>query len=108
MSNVTAYIGRDFGVGEHTTDDVIRTTLKHLSDAGVPGATFSEAIGYWQGDVERSVRVELVGCDVERVHKALTKACVELMQWEIVYVIDGHDNRKIVNDPTEARESYAA
>jgi len=108
MSNVTAYIGRDYGNGEHAADHVISTTLQHLSAAGVPGATFSEAIGYWNGEMERSIRVELIGCDVQAVHQALTGACVDLMQWSILYVVDGVDNVFIENDPTAARAAHAA
>lgn len=108
MSNVTAYVGRDFGGREHTQEHVIDVTLAHLDSAGIPGATFCECIGYWNGEMERSVRVDLIGCDVDAVHAALTKACADLMQWSILYVVDGRENVFIENDPTAARMAYTA
>lgn len=80
MRNITAYIGRDCGGFEHSTKHVVNVVLDHLTTAGVPGATFSDALGYWEGELEHSIRVELIGCDVDAVHAALTGVCVELMQ----------------------------
>lgn len=108
MSNVTAFIGRDYGVGEHSFDDVVTPTLNALARNGISGATFSEAVGFWDGEVERSVRVELLDCSVLDAHAALSDACVELMQWAIVYTIDGVTNVFIENDPTAARAAFVA
>lgn len=108
MANVTAFVGRDYGVGEHSFDDVVTSTLNALARNGIDGATFSEAVGYWNGDVEQSVRVELIGCSVIDAHAALFDACVELMQWAIVYTIDGSSNVFIENDPTAARLARTA
>lgn len=108
MSNVTAYIGRDYGNAEHTTRHVVNVTAERLMTNGIDGATFAECVGMWQGDVENSIRVDLLDCSVIDAHAALYAVCVDLMQWEIVYTIDGSTNVTIKNDPTAARATCAA
>lgn len=108
MSNVTAYIGRDYGTAEHTTHHVVNVTAEHLMSNGIDSATFSECIGVWCGDVENSVRVDLLNVDIISAHAALHAVCVDLMQWQIIYTIDGATNVTIDNDPTAARAIYAA
>ena len=108
MRNVTAYIGRDYGVGVHTSDHVVEVVAARLMENGIAGATFSDAVGIWNGEIERSVRVELLGATILDAHAALTYACVDLMQWEIVYTIDGRENVTISNDPTAARAACVA
>jgi hypothetical protein len=108
MCNVTAYIGRDYGRGEHSSEHVISTAARALQSNGIDGATFSDAVGMWRGEVERSVRVELLDCSIIDAHAALYDMCVDLMQWSIIYTIDGRVNVSIENDPTAARAEYAA
>lgn len=106
--NVTAFIGRDYGHGEHDGEHVIKTAIRHLARNGIDGATFSDAIGVWNGEVERSIRLELLDCSVLDAHAALHGVCVDLMQWSIAYVIDGKTTVFIEHDPTAAREALAA
>lgn len=102
--NITAFIGRDYGFGEHTTSHVMNTTLNALMSYGINGATFSEAVGIWQGESENSVRVELLGVDEHAAHMALKAACCALMQWEIVYTVNGQ-GMKSVKDNAEMRRA---
>lgn len=95
MNNVTAYIGRDFGRGEWSSKDVVMATLDAMQDHGIEGATFTEAVGFWNGEAENSIRVEMLGVDVEAapvvslnsdyvmsVSKAAKKAKIKTLTYE--------------------------
>lgn len=106
MANITAFIGRDFGIGEHSSRHVANVTMSHLIENGIDGATFTDCVGVWRGDVENSIRVDVIGCDACAAHVALQSACVELMQWSILYVVDGVYNVFIENDPSDDRAAF--
>lgn len=108
MNNVTAYIGRDFGRGEWSSKDVVMATLDAMQDHGIEGATFTEAVGFWNGEAENSIRVEMLGVDVEAARAMLCDVCESLMQWAIAYTIDGQGHYMVEQDPTAARAAYSA
>lgn len=108
MSNVTAFVGRDFGVGEWGTDDVIATSIAKLNEHGIEYATFAECIGCWRDGFERSVRVDLLECDAEAANAAFEAIAADLMQWEVIYTVDGAETRHVYNDPSKARAAWAA
>ena len=108
MANVTAFVGRDFGVGEWGTDDVIACSIAKLNEQGIEYATFAECIGCWRDGFERSVRIDLLECDADAAGAAFEAIAVGLMQWEIIYTVDGAETRHVRTDPTKARAAYAA
>lgn len=89
MSNVTAYIGKDYGTGQWTSDEVMRAAWEELAARGIDSATFAEARGVWRGEWEDSVSVALLGVDAEAAREALQATCERLLQWSIVYTVDG-------------------
>ena len=108
MSNVTAFVGRDFGVGEWGTDDVIATSIARLNEQGIEYATFAECIGCWRDGFERSVRIDLLDCDAEAADDAFKAIAADLMQWEIIYTVNGAETQRVRTNPTAAREAWAA
>ena len=108
MANVTAFVGRDFGVGEWGTDDVIAVAIAKLNELGIEYATFAECIGCWRDGFERSVRIDLLECDAQAAGKAFEAVAADLMQWEVIYTVDGAETLHVRNDPTEARAAWAA
>ena len=108
MSNVTAFVGRDFGVGEWSAEDVISCAIGRLNEQGIEYATFAECIGCWRDGFERSIRVDLLECDAEAAGTAFEAVAADLMQWEIIYTVDGADTRHAHNDPSDARVAWEA
>lgn len=106
--NITAFVGHDFGGREWTSREVMKATIKALNREGIEYATFSECVGCWRDGFETSTRVELLEVDTAKARKALEAVAVELMQWEIIYTVNGSDTFHIMNDPTEARASHVA
>lgn len=102
-ANITAFIGRDYGFGEHSAKHVMSTTLDALRRYGINGATFSEAVGVWQGESENSIRVELLSVDECAAHMALKAACKALMQWEIVYTVNGQGMKSVKDNAAKRR-----
>lgn len=98
--NVTAYIGRDYGIGEWPTDTVVRETCHALSVCGIDGATFSEC--------ENSIRVDLLNVDEQAAVDALNRITIELAQWAIAYTVNGAGYHETANDPTRDRERLAS
>lgn len=103
MSNVTAFIGRDYGYGEHTIEHVITTVNKAMQHNKIYGATFSQAIGIWQGETEKSIRVEFLNVDEHAAHMTLKTVCRALMQWEIIYTVNGIKNVTIKDNAEKRR-----
>lgn len=108
MANVTAYLGKDHGGEEWTTDEVADVVAKAFSFVGIDGMTISEAMGMWRGEVEKSIRLELLNVDPAAARHALTWACRALMQWSIVYTIDGKGMHEVTDDAAKRRGERAA
>lgn len=106
--NVTAYIGRDYGIGEWPTDTVVRETCHALSVCGIDGATFTECVGMWRGECENSIRVDLLNVDEQAAVDALNRITIELAQWAIAYTVNGAGYHETANDPTRDRERLAS
>lgn len=103
MSNITAFIGCDHGNGEHTLEHVINTVNKAMQFYKIYGATFSQAVGIWQGEAENSIRVEFLNVDEHAAHMTLKAACRALMQWEIIYTVNGIKNVTIKDNAEKRR-----
>lgn len=108
MNNVTAYIGKDHGGKEWTTRDVVRVCCKALAGVGIDGATFCECSGVWRGETECSIRIDLLNVDHDAARKALKWACRALMQWSIVYTVDGKGMLEVTDDAAKRRAAKAA
>lgn len=89
MSNVKAYIGMDYGGEEWTLDEAITVIAEELSKEGIKGMTVIPALGMWQGEIERSLVVDLLDVDEGAAGKALQSICNELLQYEVIYVANG-------------------
>ena len=103
MENVTAYIGRDYGAGEWTANDVYRVASKALMAVGIDGATFAECYGVWNGEAEHSIRLDLLNVDASEARRALKWMCRALKQWAIVYTIDGRGMHEVTDDAAKRR-----
>ena len=103
MENVTAYIGRDYGAGEWSANDVYRVAAKALEAVGIDGMTFCECIGVWQGQPENSVRLDLLAVDASEARRALKWICRALKQWAIVYTVDGQGMHEVTDDAAKRR-----
>ncbi len=103
MNNVTAYIGRDYGNGEHTFDHVCNVIAHALAGVGIESMTVSEAVGVWHGETENSVRLELLAVDAGEARRALKWICRALKQWAIVYTVDGQGLHEVTDDAAKRR-----
>ncbi len=101
--NVTAYIGRDYGDGEHTAEHVCRIAARALKAAGIDSMTLSECVGVWHGETEQSIRVDLLQVDPVAARKALKWTCRALKQWAIVYTIDGAGMLEVTDNAAKRR-----
>lgn len=108
QANVTAYIGLDHGGEEHTADEAINTTVKALGFYGIDGATFCKAVGFWQGQPENSLRLELLHVNEAMARKALKAVCKALAQWSIVYTVDGQGMQEVTDNAAKGREARKA
>lgn len=108
MANVTAYIGKDHGGEEWTTVEVTDVIARAFSFVGIDGMTISEAVGMWRGEVEKSIRLELLNVDLTAARRALKWACRALMQWSIVYTIDGKGMHEVTDNAAKRRAARAA
>lgn len=108
MANITAYIGKDHGGEEWATSHVVGVCCKAFGGVGIDGATFGECVGMWRGECENSVRVDLLNVDTAAARHALKWACRALMQWSIVYTVDGAGMHEVTDDAAKRRGERAA
>lgn len=93
--NVTICIGHNVdGVDTLTTSGIMGTLSHSLESHGVRdiGLTISDAIGFWNGEVEASTRIEAWDIDGDTVTALLSicgEMCHTLHQWEIIANVDG-------------------
>jgi hypothetical protein len=100
--SVKLYIGSNLPEqpGKRISDKALRRALTDLTSAEFMGATFTQAIGMWQGDLEASYVVEIfpaegVNCNAlfqrgARLASALAK---QLRQTSVMVISTGTDGK---------------
>jgi hypothetical protein len=99
---VRLYVGSNLPEqpGKRISDKVLRRTLTDLTSAEFMGATFTQTLGLWQGDIEDSYVVEIfpaegVDCNTlfqrgTRLARALAK---RLRQTSVMVISIGTDGK---------------
>jgi len=100
--SVKLYVGSNLPEqpGKRISDKALRSVLTDLTSTEFMGATFSQTLGMWQGDLEASYVVEIfptedIDCDVlfqrgSRLARALAK---QLRQTSVMVISTGTDGK---------------
>lgn len=103
--NVTAYIGLNYGDADWSKDEAVGVISKAMAAHGIDGMTITEATGYWQGESETSLRIDLLKVSVKAAKKALQDVCTALAQYAVAYTVNGRGYHEVTADAQALRDA---
>jgi hypothetical protein len=69
MTIYTLYLGRNIpDTTKKVSDDEIQDFLKSIVSTYFPGFTIYEAVGFWKGEQEKTLIIEIITNDQEKVN----------------------------------------